>query len=232
MKIKVVASALLLSALTGQAHANWAVNVGPIYAAPKESSGSLDVIEQVAGLQPGSTAVAVNDDWQLGLTIDYNMTPNWALQLIAATPFSHNIRVAGSAVDGLQVGKTKHLPPTLLAQYHFTEFHSNWQPFIGVGLNYTNFFNSKADEQLVSTLQALEVSTSDDHIGLSLSDSWGLALQAGVNVQVTPDFGIHAMVSKIDISTTARVSVNGDTIQSVGVDIDPVVAMVGVRWQF
>lgn len=232
MKKIVYTSAAALMFISPLASANWGLNVGPIYVAPSESSTSLNVIEEVAGLTPGSTALAVNDNMQLGLTLDYKFTPNWAVQVIAATPFSHDIRVEGSAIDGLAVGNTKHLPPTVVAQYHFTQFASNWQPFIGLGLNYTTFFDESIDAQLSGALGDLGVTTDANEVGLSLSDSWGLALQAGVNVQLTPQLGIHAMVSRMDISTTGRVKVDGTTVQEVDVDIDPVVAMVGVRWQF
>ena len=232
MKKLILAGSASLLMVAGTAQANWGVNVGPIYVAPNDSSSSLGVIEQVADLTPGSTALTVNDDVQLGLTLDYKFTPNWAVQLIAATPFSHQIRVQGSAIDGLAVGNTKHLPPTLLGQYHFTQFGDRWQPFIGLGLNYTTFFDESIDPALSDALNSLGVTGADDSVSLSLSDSWGLAMQAGVNVQLTPQFGIHAMISRMDISTTGRVRVNGDTVQSVNVDIDPVVTMVGVRWQF
>ncbi|MCC5880173.1 MAG: OmpW family protein [Idiomarina sp.] len=232
MKMLTAATSAALLMLSTSAQANWAVNIGPVYVAPDSSSSSLNVIEQVAELEPGSTALRVNDDVQLGITIDYKFNPNWAVQLIAATPFSHDIRVQGSAIDGLAVGNTKHLPPTLLGQYHFTQFGDRWQPFIGVGVNYTTFFDESIDPQLSGALNSLGVTTDADAVSLTLSDSWGLALQAGVNVQLTPQLGIHAMVSRMDISTTGRVRVNGETVQSVSVDIDPVVTMVGLRWQF
>src|SRR5690554_6662541 len=98
--------------------AEFSVNVGAISAIPSDSSSSLNVIEGVAGLPTDSTGVGVNNNTQLGLTFDYRLSSSWGLQLIAATPFSHDITGTG-AIDGLKVGKTKHLPPTLLAQYHF-----------------------------------------------------------------------------------------------------------------
>lgn len=235
MKSSVLAVSALLAVSSfsaNSAESQWAINVGPIYVSPQDSSSNLNVIEQVAGLATGSTELTVDSNTQLGLTIDYKFNSNWALQLIAATPFTHDIQVAGSAIDGLQVGKTKHLPPTLLAQYHVTQFSSRWQPFVGVGLNYTAFFNEKVDASLVDTLDGLGVSGPGDDLSLRLSDSWGLALQAGVNVRLTDNLGLHAMVSKIDIGTTGKVRLNGETIQRVDVDIDPVVAMVGVRWMF
>ena len=174
--------------------------------------------------------MGVNTNTQLGLTVDYKVTPNWSVQLIAATPFSHDIKVKGSAIDGLKVGKTKHLPPTLLAQYHFMPTNQTFDPFVGVGLNYTVFFDEQVDAQLEGALDALSVTGANDVVGLKLKSSFGLALQAGVNVKLTDSLGLHLMLSKMDIDTTGRVQVNGNTIQTVDVNIDPYVAMLGLRW--
>lgn len=209
---------------------NISVNVGAIQVAPNDSSSSLNVVESVAGLPAGSTAVGVNSNTQLGLTFDYKIDKNWTVELIAATPFSHDIDVEGSAIDGLDIGNTKHLPPTLLGQYHFDVGNSNLDPFIGVGLNYTKFFDTSASGALKSTLQALKVATANDNVDLKLKDSWGLALQAGVNYKLDPHWGLHFMISKMDIDTVGEVRLNGATIQSVDVQIDPLVVMAGVRW--
>lgn len=226
--LSVITLASMLAA--APASADFAINVGAITVAPDDSSSGLNVIEQVAGLPAGSTAVAVNTNTQLGLTFDYRINPNWAVQLIAATPFSHEMTVKGSAIDGLKLGKTKHLPPTLLAQYHFMPQHQTFDPFIGVGLNYTLFFDEQVDNDLTSALQALNVTTADDTVSLKAKNSFGLALQAGVNVKLTDSLALHLMVSKMDIDTTGRVQVNGNTIQSVDLSIDPYVAMIGLRW--
>ncbi|MEH8016863.1 outer membrane beta-barrel protein [Rheinheimera muenzenbergensis] len=216
--------------LAAPASADFAVNIGAITVAPDDSSSNLNVIEQVAGLPAGSTALGVNNNTQLGLTFDYTLTPNWSVQLIAATPFSHEIKVNGSAIDGLKVGKTKHLPPTLLAQYHFMPEQQTFDPFVGVGLNYTVFFDEQVDGQLEGALDALNVTGATDAVSLKLKSSFGLALQAGVNVKLTDSLGLHLMLSKMDIDTSGRVRVNGNTVQSVAVNIDPYVAMLGLRW--
>lgn len=209
---------------------NFSINVGAINVSPNDSSTSLNVVESVAGLPAGSTAVGVNSNTQLGLTVDYQIDKNWTVELIAATPFSHDIEVEGSAIDGLDIGNTKQLPPTLLAQYHFDLDDSKFDPFIGVGLNYTKFFDTTASGALKNTLQALKVATANDDVDLKLTDSWGLAIQAGVNYQLDQHWGLHLMVSKMDIDTQAEVRLNGSSIQSVDVQIDPLVVMAGVRW--
>jgi len=231
MKTTIKVLALTVGTLTSaSALANISVNVGAINVAPNDSSTSLNVVESVAGLPAGSTAVGVNSNTQLGLTIDYKIDKNWTVELIAATPFSHDIEVEGSAIDGLDIGNTKHLPPTLLAQYHFDLGNSNLDPFIGLGLNYTKFFDTSASGVLKSTLQALKVATANDNVDLKLKDSWGLAVQAGVNYKLDQNWGLHFMVSKMDIDTVGEVRLNGATIQSVDVQIDPLVVMMGVRW--
>ncbi len=228
MKTLVSALTLSLGLLATSAQAEFAVNVGAISVMPSDSSSNLGTVEQLAGLANGSTGVGVNNNTQLGLTFDYRIDQNWAVQLIAATPFSHDISGTG-AIDGLKVGKTKHLPPTLLAQYYFASKDSNIQPFVGLGVNYTQFFSTKVDDQLVSTLVTLGV-PENANVSMSLKSSFGLAAQAGVNIKLADNLGLHLMVSKIDIDTKAQVKVNGTTIQAVDVAIDPLVAMIGLRW--
>lgn len=228
---KTIAS-LLLAVCATPALANWSVNVGAISVAPQDSSGHLNVVETVAGLPANSTEVSVNNNTQLGITIDYQLNKNWTLELIAATPFSHDVKVKGSAIDGLALGNTKHLPPTLLAQYHFDLGDSRFDPFVGLGLNYTNFFQEEVSGELVSTLQALNVADANDRVELKLKDSWGLAMQAGVNVKLADSWSAHLMLSKMDIDTTGRVLVNSNAIQSVDVSIDPYVWMIGARYSF
>lgn len=229
MKTMLSAVTLGLGLLAAPAMAEFSVNVGAISVMPSDSSSNLNVVESVANLPAGSTGVKVNTNTQLGLTFDYKFDKNWAVQLIAATPFSHDITGEGS-IDGLKIGKTKHLPPTLLGQYYFDVGNSNIQPFIGLGINYTNFFNTEADAALVDTLVAIGAAGATDDVSIKLKNSWGLAAQAGVNVKLSDNWGIHFMVSKIDIDTRADVRVAGSTIQSVDVKIDPLVAMIGVRW--
>jgi len=229
MKILLSVISLSMGLLATSAQADVSVNVGAISVMPSDSSSNLNVVETVAGLPSGSTGVKVNNNTQIGLTFDYTLDRNWGVQLIAATPFTHKITGDG-AIDGLNIGKTKHLPPTLLGQYYFDLGNSTIQPFVGLGINYTNFFNTEADEQLVSTLVALGAAGANDPVTIKLKNSWGIAVQAGMNVKLSDNLGIHFMLSKIDIDTTAHVRVNGNTVQSVDVNIDPLVAMIGLRW--
>ncbi|MBY6062752.1 hypothetical protein CWI80_08375 [Pseudidiomarina sediminum] len=231
MKKSLLVSSLLLVGFAAPAAADISVNVGAIGVMPNDSSASLPVIETVAGLNAGSTGVTVDNNTQLGITFDYQLDQNWSLELVAATPFKHDIYGSG-ALEGLKIGETKHLPPTLLAQYHFDVGNDAIDPFVGVGVNYTTFFEEKVSADLAGVLTDLSVITADDHVELALSNSWGYALQAGVNVALNDKWGVHFMVSRMAIDTVADVRINGATAESVAVDIDPTVAMLGIRYSF
>ena len=61
--------------------------------------------------------------------ITYFFTPNLAAELVLTYLQKHDIR-SGSTV----IGPLKHLPPSLLAQHHFTGL-GGFRPYVGAGLN-------------------------------------------------------------------------------------------------
>ncbi len=68
---------------------------------------------------PGTEVDKIDKDTQLGLTGVYMFTDYLGLELLAATPFKHDIKVKGLGALGIrEVGNTKLLPPTLSAQLY------------------------------------------------------------------------------------------------------------------
>ena len=118
--------------------------------------------------------------------------------------------------------ETKHLPPTLTAQYHFNT-GPNWHPFLGIGLNYTYFF----DEETKGDLK----SAGGD---LSLDSSWGLALEAGLDYEFSNNWLIGAQVYWMDIDTDATLKIKDLGFKSSGneVSIDPWVYMISIGYKF
>ena len=78
------------------------------------------------------------------------LTNTWGVELLAATPFEHDITIKGAPVDA---GSTKHLPPTLTVMwYPMGGSDSRFQPFVGAGVNYTYFWDEDADKELEGAL--------------------------------------------------------------------------------
>lgn len=219
-----LAPLLLSAAFAAQAHeaGDIIVRAGAITVDPREDSGTIR--HATLGSVAGSKAT-LDSDTQLGLNLLYMLSPQFGVELLAATPFSHSVGVKGmpgpyAGLNG-KLGEIKHLPPTLSAVWYPVTGESVFQPYFGAGINYTWFFDeSVSSDAKVKGFQ-----------GLSLDDSWGLALQAGADMMLTDKLILNAQVRYIDISTTGSTRLNGDRVK-VDVDVDPMVYMVGLGYKF
>jgi len=167
--------------------------------------------------------LSVDSDIQLGLTLTYMYTDNIGVELLAATPFDHNINGAGPLTSAGNLGSTKHLPPTVTVNYYPLASSSKVQPYVGAGINYTHFFDTQSTTTLDNTL----VGPTDVH----LKDSWGLAAHAGIDYEIGANWSVNAAVWYIDIDTTATLT-TGSTVHKIGLEIDPMVYMVGLSYKF
>ena len=188
---------------------------GAAQVAPNEDSGTLSPL--------GAGGAKVDNDVQLGLTLTYMYTDKIGIELLAATPFQHNVAGTG-AVAGVDVASIKHLPPTLTLNYYFADANSKLQPYVGAGINYTIFF----DEDASASYEKITGSTDVD-----LDDSWGLAFHAGIDYQLNEKWSLNAGYWYLDIDTEATMKSSGALgTQKVDVDIDPDVFMVGLSYKF
>lgn len=155
----------------------------------------------------GANKATINDKWLPEVDISYFFTPNIAAELILTYPQKQKLYV-----DGTQVGTFKHLPPTLTAQYHFTNFGPTFRPYVGLGVNYTNISDV-------------------DLGGLNLKrDSFGLAVQAGVDVPMGGGWLLNFDVKKVQIRTDVLAGKDGPKIGEF--KVDPLLVSVGVGMRF
>lgn len=161
----------------------------------------------------GGAGVDVNNTWSLGLTGTYMVSNNFGVGLLAAWPFEHDIDGDG-ALSSNKVGSAKQLPPTLTAQWYFTN-GSNIHPYVGAGINYTIFFN----EDTTGALNGVD---------MELDDSWGLAGEVGVDIELDGNWIAGVQLWYIDINTQADLKGVG----KLDVDVDPWVFMLGIGKKF
>lgn len=193
------------------------VRAGAVMVAPNESSAV--VTTPVAGLE-NLGEFSVDSNTQLGLNFGYMLTDNFGIELLAATPFKHTVSLAG-----IDIAETKHLPPTLVAQYYFGTAESKLRPYVGVGINYTNFF----DNEFTQAGKDLPL----DLNNLSVENSWGWAAQVGLDYQIDNNWLVNASVWYADISTDVKFTAAGGALDyAVKTDIDPWVYMISVGYSF
>lgn len=216
---------LALMGLAGAAQAHEAGDMifrgGVATVAPDASSSEL-VLD--GGAIAGSEA-DVDDGTALGLTFVYMFTDRIGLEVLASSPFSHDISAQTGALGLGEVaaGETKHLPPTVSLQYFLTDPGSRWQPYVGAGLNYTLFFDEDVDGQLEGVLGAGD---------LDLDASLGLAVQAGVDYMINDQWLVNLGVWWVDIDTDATFSFESGARLTTDVEIDPWVYSLSVGYRF
>lgn len=195
------------------------VRAGAITVDPHESSSNI--FTPATNTLPGTSAT-LNSDTQLGLNFAYMITDKVGIELLAATPFSHEVGIKGMPLnlDG-KLGDIKHLPPTVSAVYYPLDSQSAFQPYVGLGINYTTFFNEKLTDQRQG----------QGFSNLNLDDSWGLAAQVGMDYMLTENLMLNAQLRYIDIDTEATVDSAFGKVK-VDVDVDPMVYMVGLGYKF
>lgn len=150
-------------------------------------------------------ALDVGNNTQLGLDGTYMLTDQIGVGVLAATPFKHDIEL-----NGAKIGTTKHLPPTITAQYHFNT-GTNFHPYVGAGVNYTQFFSER------SSLGDLE-----------LAHSVGLAAEAGFDFEIDKKWGLNVGVWHADIDSKAKL--NGAKLDTV--EVDPWAYMIGASYKY
>ena len=160
------------------------------------------------------------------------------LGVLGATPFKHNIKGGGDVSGDLKLGETKHLPPTITLQYFPLDSGSKFQPYAGVGVNYTTFFEEKTSADLDSTVAAAYSTLPIASAELELDDSVGVAVEVGMDYMLSENFGLNAAIWWADINTDAKVKVYDGAgaylaeTDEFEVEIDPMVYMVGFTYKF
>jgi len=174
---------------------DWLVRAGATVVDPKSDNSDI---------------VSVDSATSFTFNFTYMMTDIWGVELLAAYPFEHDI----SLLDGTKVATTKQLPPTVSIQYHFMPT-SKFQPYIGLGINYTNFFSEKTMGPLEGT-------------NLSLGDSWGFAGQIGFDVMIGENWFLNVDGRYMNIETKAKL--DGNSLGTV--KIDPMVYGANIGFRF
>ena len=142
------------------------------------------------------------------IDISYFFTKNIAAELVLTYPQSIQIDAGGS-----KLGTIKALPPSLLLQYHFTNFGA-FKPYVGAGVNYT-IFSSR--NNLGGGAYSID------------NSSFGAVGQVGMDYMFDKNWGLNVDLKYATMSTnvtdTAGANVGKFTL-------NPWMPAVGVTYKF
>jgi len=156
---------------------------------------------------------------ELTLGIPPNMTstlqaPNAGGAGLTATPIGNAITQSVSF-------------PSVLAKYLFNDAGSTVRPYLGLGVNYTQFDNIQP-RLGVNTVSAFAGN------GISLSSSWNPAFSAGLIYNINNRWSINAAVAYVPLSTTVtlRGPAGGGNTATSTLTINPTDYTVKIGYRF
>jgi outer membrane protein len=215
----VAASLLVAPSVFAVEKGDWLVRAGAVWVNPDDDDARVTPL--------GLKGAEVDDAWSVGYTISYLFTDNFALSLLGVIPgaLNHDIK-ANKQLKGVlgssDIGDTDVFPPTLTAQWHFLP-KNKFRPYVGVGVNYTNF----SDEDASSSFESVAGKTNID-----IDDSWGLAGEVGLDVDLTDRFFVNASLWYIDLNADAKLKTANLGRQKVDIDINPFVLLLAAGYRF
>jgi outer membrane protein len=201
-----VAAVLAALNLTGFATSNavaqespWLVRVRAVHLDTADKSDPV-------GGTGASDRLTVSNKTIPEFDVSYFFTPNLAAELVLTYPQKHDVYL-----DGANIGTFKHLPPSLLVQYHFMP-EKSFKPYVGAGINYT----------ILSKVHLLNGAASLEH------DSVGLVLQAGADYAIDKQWSLNFDVKKAQIRSDVMIG----GAKASRVKVDPLMIGVGVGYRF
>ena len=209
---------------------DWVVRARAVNVSPNEDSELGKTVNNLLGgpAMPAGAELSVDNNWIPEFDISYYITKNIAAELILAFGTEHDVSIKGSSggvAPNQNLGSVDLLPPTLTLQWHFNP-DQMIDPYVGAGINYTHMLDRKLKGS-AGAINGYDIKID--------SDSWGYALQAGVDVNLQGGWLINADVKYVTIDTDVelRGAATGGVYKKIDdLDINPWVFGVGIGKKF
>lgn len=209
--------ALAAPAAAGDSNGNFQIKAGVTGVWTDDETNSLETSGGTDLLAAGASA-STDDIAIPTLTLTYFFNKNIAVELFCC--FGQTSIVGEGIISGYgELAETWMFPPILTLQYHFDAMGA-FRPYVGVGAEWIHYFDEKTGGNGLGA------------VSVDLEDSFGFALQAGIDVDLGAGWSLGLDVKKVweDTDVTWRFA-DGSTIEA-NHDIDPLIATVNVGYRF
>jgi outer membrane protein len=158
-----------------------------------------------------------------------HLPANLTLELALGYPPLAKIKGQGPAMlgsvpyNGQVISSARWISPTLLLEYNFLDEKSPLRPFIGVGVNYTTFYDRDST--------AAGNAASGGPTRLSLTSSVGPAATVGVTYRISDRVHAHASYSISQVKTNLVADTDG-VIRTSHISFGPQALVVSVGYSF
>ena len=218
---------------SAQTSADWlkgtTIRGGIAHVAP--NSTATDAVGPFLPAPPAGVSLEVQNQSTLFFSVARDLTPHVEVELAMGFPPTHDVtaKLAPSlpshvqVLNGQVIAKVRQVAPTLFFNYKFGDPGSTWRPFVGAGINYTKF------DKRESTAAGNQLNGGPTDI--RLSDSWGLAAQAGVSYRLNDQWSLNAAVATARVKTHLTATTAGQA-RKIDIRFRPTVVTLSAGYVF
>lgn len=181
--------------------------------------GAIETVELDLVDLPANTQTEANDNVVPTVAIEYFVAPSFSIETICCVT-QHDVDGTTGVPGAELVSDGLLLPATVTGKFHLNA--GGIKPYVGAGIAYFIWLDHEPGEAAVAL-------GADD---FSLSDEFGLVLQAGIDIPVSDGFVVTADAKRYFIDTTATWFANGDPVIQTVHELDPWVVSAGVGFRF
>jgi outer membrane protein W len=246
-QVRLKAAGVVPLAGKGTAYDSGAVYPGPTLGA---FGGSIGLAAGISG-GPGSVIgnASTSTSWSIipMLDVDYYINKNWSIEAICCVSPAH---IQGTGEIASTFAHTWVFPPSLLLQYHFTNF-GRWQPYLGVGVNFTTFWGTRVNNEgwaLAAAPGSFLAGAGIPFVNASFSyatvtPTWGVVGNVGLDYMLNEHWGVNVDVKYISTEPTVHAGVVAFAPTAPGLGalyipvrvalpINPLVVSAGLTYRF
>jgi outer membrane protein len=174
-------------------------------------------------LTPQPSGLVVDDATTLLFTYARRLDDRWEIEFAAGLPPPHDVvgrdRIAPFGV----IARVRQASPTLFMNYRLGVPQDALRPFVGIGINYTRFFDARSSE--AGNL------ASGGPTKISLTESVGPAFQAGASYRLTDRWSVTGAVTIVDVRSKL-IATTGSIRRRTTINYRPTVYTLCVGYHF
>ena len=192
---------------------SWFIRGGPAFV-DFHSSGTVSV----NGEQLSGAGATVRHNTSFVFETGYFLTPNWSVALTLGAPPTAKVYGTGVLEGAGKLAEATYGPAVLALQYHIP-LRSRFQPYLGLGVNYTLITQSH--------------DAAIKHV--RVDNGTGVALQAGIEYRLSRHLALFVDAKKVWVGADARgltATPAGYMPATAHLTLNPVIWNTGVSYHF
>jgi len=178
---------------------------------------------------PSGINLSVNDASTLYFAYVRRLDSHWSLEVAGGVPPTTKTYGQGPATvgsipfNGQEVATAKWMSPSILGEYSFFDESSAFRPYIGVGVNYTKFYDRDST--------AAGNAANGGPTSINLSNSIGPAATLGLSYKITRDWNVIASYSVAEVDSNYTSNTSG-VLRTTVIHFNPRAAVLAIGYSF